>query len=455
MTFASKRPWLPALAAVLLAILAIPAAAREAPLVDLEGAIGPASAIFVADALTAAQREGAPVLVLRIDTPGGLDSAMRAIVKAITASTVPVIGYVAPGGARAASAGTYILSACQVAAMAPGTNLGAATPVQIGGLTGSAPPAAPAGDGKAGSEPTGDAMTHKLVNDATAYLRSLAELRGRNADWAERAVRDGASLSAEAALKLQVIDLIAPDLGSLLAQTNGRTVVTAAGPRALDTAALTLVERHPSWPDRFLGVLSDPNIAYILLLLGFYGLVYELANPGTVLPGTVGAICLLLALYAFQLLPVSWAGLALIGLGLGLMIAEAFVASFGALGLGGIAAFVIGSLILIDTDAPGYAISRPLIGGFAVASAVLLVLVVGMAVKAQRRPVATGGEQLIGALGTAVSGFPGAGSVHLHGEIWSANSPQSIPSGTAIRVLTREGLTLSVEPVADKHLSDD
>lgn len=434
------RPWLLALCACLLAMQWLTARAREAVLVDLEGAIGPASVAYVEEGLAAAQHQGAAVVVLRIDTPGGLDQSMRSIIKGITASPVPVIGYVAPSGARAASAGTYILFACHLAAMAPGTNLGAATPVRIGGLTGT--PDQGDDQAKGGS----DAMTHKLVNDATAYLRSLAELRGRNTDWAELAVRQGESLSAESALKLRVVDLVATDLGDLLTQAQGRTVQTPIGPRILDTVGLTLVTHQPTWPDRFLRVLSDPNIAYILLLIGFYGLVYELANPGTVLPGTVGALCLLLALYAFQLLPVSWAGLALIGLGLGLMIAEAFVPSFGALGLGGITAFVIGSLILIDTDAPGYAISLPLIAGFAVGSAVLLVLVVGLAVRAHRRPVATGAEQLIGARGTAVAGFPGSGSVHLHGEVWSARSTDPIPSGTPIRVIGRDGLTLLVEP---------
>jgi membrane-bound serine protease (ClpP class) len=289
-------------------------------------------------------------------------------------------------------------------------------------------------------------MTHKRVNDATAYLRSLAEWRGRNPEWAELAVRQGESLTATAALKLGVVDLLATDLGDLLAQAQGRTVQTTGGPRVLATAGATIVRHQPNWPDRFLHVLSDPNIAYILLLIGFYGLIFELAYPGHVLPGTLGALCLLVALYAFQWLPVSWAGLALIGLGLGLMIAEAFVPSFGALGLGGITAFVIGSLILIDTDTPGNAISVPLIAGFAVASAALLILVVGVAVRAHRRPVTTGGEQLIGAHGTAVAGFPGPGSVHLNGEVWSAHSTQFIPPGTAVRVIGRDGLTLKVEP---------
>ena len=250
----------------------------------------------------------------------------------------------------------------------------------------------------------------------------------------------------------QVIALIAPDAGGPPAQAAGPPLDGVAAPRTLDTAAAAVAPSRPSVPDRLLGVLRDPNVAYVLLLLGVYGLVFELANPGTVLPGTLGAVSLVLALYAFALLPVNWAGLALIGLGLGLMIAEAFTPSFGALGLGGIATFVIGSVILIDSDTPGGAVALPLIAGFAVASAVLLALVVGLAVKAHRRPVVTGGEQLLGARGTAVSGFPGAGAVHLHGEVWSARCPQPLSPGTAIRVLARDGLTLVVEPLSDHRI---
>ena len=291
---------------LLVALLSLPALGREALLLNLDGAIGPATAAYVAEGLAAADRGGAAVLVLRIDTPGGLDSAMRTVVKAIVSSPVPTIGYVAPSGARAASAGTYLLYASHLAAMAPGTNLGAATPVQLGALGG--------GDNSPTAPASGDAMTGKLTNDASAYLVGLAELRGRNAAWAARAVREGASLSAAAALQLKVIDLIAPNLTELLTQANGRTVQTVAGPRTLATAGLAVVELEPRWTTRLLAVLSDPNIAYILLLIGVYGLVYELASPGTFLPGTVGVICLLLALYGFQWLPTSWAGLALIGL---------------------------------------------------------------------------------------------------------------------------------------------
>ena len=448
--------WLVALTIGLLTLPGTVFAERAAMVLDLSGAIGPAASAYVEEGLASAEAKGAEVLVLRIDTPGGLDSSMRAIVKAIVASRVPLIGYVAPSGARAASAGTYILYACHLAAMAPGTNLGAATPVQIGGLGGggAGPDSSSPGDKGESHSPKsaaqgGDAMTHKIVNDAVAYLKSLAELRGRNAEWAEQAVREGASLSAEAALKLKVVDLIAADLSDLLAQADGRIVQTAAGPRTLATRGLAIVEQQPGWTTRLLAILSDPNIAYILLLIGVYGLVYEFSNPGTMVPGTVGVVCLLLALYAFQLLPVSWAGLALIGLGLGLMVAEAFVPSFGALGLAGAAAFVIGSLILIDSDTPGFEISVPLIAGFALASATFLLLVVRLAVKAYLRPVTTGWEELIGAPGTALSGFPGAGSVHLRGEVWSARSAQSIPRGAPVRVVGREGLVLLVEPLTE------
>jgi membrane-bound serine protease (ClpP class) len=466
--------WLLALITGLMLTIPASVLAREALLIDLQGAIGPAGAAYVEDAVAAAEDRDAGLIILRMDTPGGLDTSMRSIVKAITASRVPVVGYVAPTGARAASAGTYILYACSVAAMAPGTNLGAATPVQLGGLPSSEPgPAdtAPreepsvdqpdtsesAADHQTGQEPIKrappkdapmDASSRKAVQDAAAYLRSLAELHGRNANWAERSVREGESLSAEAALELGVIDLIAADLDELLQALDGWQVRVADRQILLDTSDISIVERAPSWKTRFLGIISDPNLAYILLLVGIYGLVYEFANPGAVFPGTVGAVSLLLALYAFQLLPINYTGAALILLGLALMIAEAFVPSFGALGVGGAVAFVIGSLILIDTEVPGFGISLPLIIGFALSSALLFLLVIGMALKAHRRPVTSGSEELVGAVGEAVSGFPGPGSIHLHGEIWTAESDRELNPGAPVRVIARHGLTLLVEPVS-------
>lgn len=431
-------------------------ARSQALVIQVEGAIGPATSAYVEDAITDAEGRGAKLLVLRMDTPGGLDTSMRSIVKAINASQVPVVGFVAPSGARAASAGTYILYACHVSAMAPGTNLGAATPVQIGGLGGGEAPGKgePApnaeegeGDG-AKPEKTGDAMKDKLINDAAAYIRSLAQLRGRNAEWAEKAVRDAASLPAHEAVELGVVDLQARDLDDLLVKLDGRVVGIAGGEVTLATGGMTRVELEPDWHSRLLAIVSNPNIAYILMLMGIYGLIYEFSNPGAVVPGTVGAVSLLLALYAFQLLPINYAGVALMLLGLALMVAEAFAPSFGALGIGGVAAFVVGSLIMIDTDAPGFGLSIPLILTFAVASALLLVFAVGMAIEARRRPVATGAEELLTATGHALAAFEGEGRVLLHGEIWTARSQVPVAADQSVQVVGRDGLTLLVEPVA-------
>jgi membrane-bound serine protease (ClpP class) len=438
---------------LLLVVLSAGAGAGEALVVDIDGAIGPASSDFVAESIREAENRGAAVLVLRMDTPGGLDTSMRAIVKSINASSVPIVGYVAPSGARAASAGTYILYACHVAAMAPGTNLGAATPVQIGGLPQRSPSEPlPASDENNGEPKQGrGAKKDKLVNDAVAYIRSLAQLRGRNEDWAERAVRDAASLPAEEALELGVIDLMADDLDQLLARIDGRKVKMPAGQLVLATEGLTRETRTPDWQNRLLSVLSNPNVAYILLLVGIYGLVYEFSNPGAVLPGTVGAVSLVLGLYAFQLLPINYAGAALMLLGIALMLAEAFVPSFGALGVGGIAAFVVGSLILIDTDAPGFGLSVPLVMTLATGSALLLAAIISMAVRSRNRAVVSGAEELLGAAGLAVSGFPGKGSIRVHGEVWSASSELPVAAGQRVKVLGRDGLILLVAPDPSKQ----
>lgn len=430
---------------------------RDILVMDIQGAIGPATASYVQESVGQAEKKDAALLVIRMDTPGGLDTSMRSIVKAITSAEVPIACYVAPTGARAASAGTYILYACPFAAMAPGTNLGAATPVQLGGLPTSTPPPSQGSEDKAASEApdaepnakktvSGDAKTRKVVNDAAAYIRSLAALHGRNAEWGERAVREGASLSAEEALQLDVIDAVAPNLEALLETIDGRSLKLVDGRAQVRTLGAAVVTLQPDWKTRLLSVISNPNVAYMLLLIGIYGLIYEFSNPGAVLPGTAGALSLLMALYAFQLLPINYAGLALIGLGLALMVAEAFSPSFGGLGLGGIAAFVFGSLILIDTQAPGFGISLSLIVGLALMSAIVLFFVVGFALKAHRRPIVTGGEELVGATGRAVSGFPGAGSVHLHGEVWSARSEAAISPGAQVSVIGRDGLTLIVKP---------
>jgi membrane-bound serine protease (ClpP class) len=420
--------------------------AADAPVLEVVGAIGPATADYIDRSLEAAERQGAPVVVLRIDTPGGLDSAMRSIVKRIIGASVPVVAYVAPAGARAASAGTYILYASHVAAMAPGTNLGAATPVQLGGKPDLGAPRDAQGDGENGAS-GGDAKTRKLVNDAAAYLRSLGQLRGRNTEWAEQAVRTGSSLSAREALKQGVIDIVAADLADLRQQLEGRVVQVKGGEMTLHSGELSWVRVEPDWRSRLLSIISDPNLAYILMLVGIYGLVYEFANPGALLPGIAGAICLVLALFAFQMLPINYAGVALILLGLALMVAEVFVPSFGALGIGGIIAFIIGSIILVDTDQPGYGIDLSVILGFTVVSAVGLMAVVGLALKARQRPVVSGREELLGAAGLVVDGFEQTGSIRVHGEIWKARTESPLVKGQQVRVTGRTGLVLLVEPL--------
>ncbi len=435
----------------------VPAAAptSSAVLLRVDGAISPASADYVERGIARAASEHASVIVLELDTPGGLDTSMRGIIKAILASPVPVVGYVAPGGSRAASAGTYILYACHIAAMAPATNLGAATPIQLIGAP-PQPPAAPAApvpsvpDDSKETPPAAmpDAETRKTINDAVAYIRALAERRGRNADWAEQAVREAVSVSAEQALKLHVIDLVAPDLPQLLADIDGRRVSTAAGEQVLHTRGIAVETMNPDWRSRFLGVIADPSIAYFLLLIGLGGLLFEGYSPGVILPGVVGAICLLLALYAFQMLPVNYAGLALIALGVALLIAETVVPAYGSLGIGGVVAFVIGSVILMDTSVPGYGISLPLLVGISIAAALVLVGIVWMALRARGRPVVSGREQMIGSTGVAVGDFDRRGTVHVHGERWQAVTEAPLGSGQAVQVTGIDGLILRVRPAA-------
>ncbi|HEU5176822.1 MAG TPA: nodulation protein NfeD [Burkholderiales bacterium] len=386
----------------------------------MEGAIGPASADFVRRALTRAEKDKAQLVILQMDTPGGLDTSMREMIKHILASPVPVATFVAPSGARAASAGTFILYASHHAAMAPGTNLGAASPVSIGGK-----------DDKKDSGP--DTMTKKVTNDAVAYIRSLAQLRGRNADWGEKAVREAVSLPAEEAVKLKVIDHVAADVPDLL--------------KKLGKGDAQIVQVEVDWRTRILGVITNPSVAYILILLGIYALIFEFTNPGLVLPGVVGAICVLLALYAFHLLPVNYAGLLLIVLGIAFMVAEAFLPAFGSLGIGGLIAFVLGSIILIDADRvpSGFDIPYTLIGGVAAASAVFMFLVVGMAVRQRRRPVLTGREQMIGAVAEALEDFEREGWARVHGESWRVRSNAPVRRGERLQVTAIDGLTLTVE----------
>jgi membrane-bound serine protease (ClpP class) len=410
----------------------------------IHDAIGPATSDFFTRALSHAEHIEAQLVVLELDTPGGLDSAMRDMIRAILASPIPVAIYVAPSGARAASAGTYLLYASHIAAMAPATHMGAATPVQIGG------PQRPSTPEKTNEKKTGDALTageRKAINDAVSYIRGLAELRDRNADWAEAAVRDAVTLTASAALEQKVIDVIAADLPDLLRQLHGRRITTRHGAVDLHTAAADVEEFAADWRTRLLSVLTNPNVAYLLMLAGIYGLLLEGYSPGAIVPGVVGAVCILLALYAFQILSVNYAGLALIGLGVALIIGEALSPSFGALGAGGIAAFVLGSIILFDGNAPGFQIARGLIGGVALAAAILMLLIAAMFMRTRRTQVATGAEQLLHETAIALDDFATAGFVDVHGETWRATTRAPVTKGQRLRVLRVDGLNLDVAPL--------
>lgn len=430
--------------ALLLTLLfpAMGRAAQGVSLLTIDGAIGAASADYVVRGIARAAADRHQLVILNMDTPGGLDTSMRSIIKAILTSPVPVATFVAPGGARAASAGTYILFASHIAAMAPGTNLGAATPVELG-IGGSPPEPA----GKA-AEPK-SAMERKQVHDAAAYLRGLAQLRGRNADWAERAVREAVSLTAQEALKQNVIEVLATDVPDLMAQLDGRPVTVLGQTQRLATKGAPVLALGPGWRTRLLAVITNPGIALLLMTIGVYGLIFEFMNPGFVAPGVIGAICLLMGLYALQLVPVNYAGLALILLGLMFMLAEAFLPSFGILGLGGVVAFIAGALMLVDTDLPGYGIPPGLIGGLAAASALLLIGTARLAVKTRRRPVTSGAASLIGAVATveAVGGSGSEGWVHIEGETWKAVSPVPLYRAQTVRVASRKGLLLQVVPI--------
>ncbi|MFM0368152.1 NfeD family protein [Paraburkholderia aspalathi] len=479
--------------------------------IPVNGAISPASADFIVRSLQRAADERAQLAVLQLDTPGGLDTSMRQIIKAILGSPVPVATFIAPSGARAASAGTYIVYASHIAAMAPGTNLGAATPIQMGiggaeppaggggmpGLPGtgggagtSAPKNAPgtqaSGDSANPESPANSANSasagnsasaalpldtqstelRKQVHDAAAYIRGLAQMRGRNADWAERAVREAVSLSASEALAQHVVDLNARDIPDLLRQVDGRTINTSHGDVKLSTANAPVVTLEADWRSQFLAVITDPNVALVLLMIGMYGLFFEFANPGFVLPGVVGAISLLMGLFAMQMLPVNYVGLGLIFLGIAFLIGEAFLPTFGSLGFGGVVAFVIGALMLIDTDVPGYGIPLPLIAAVTVFSVAFVFGVSRLALRARRRPVVTGSEGLIGSLGVVLDGglSPEAGPLQgdatadaaadgtlagwaqIHGERWRVSSTAPVAAGHAVRVTARRGLTLTVVP---------
>jgi len=413
---------------------------------DVKGVIGFTSADYLKRAVQRAQDENASLIIMRIDTPGGLVSSTREMIQTILASPIPIVGYVAPSGARAASAGTYLMYASHLAAMAPATHLGAATPIQMG-APGTTPPTQPSKDEKNDDGQAG-AAERKLMNDAVAYLRGLAELRNRNADWAEKAVREGATLTANQALQENVIEIVAPDLRELLAAVDGRSVTTSAGPVTLATRDKPIIQVDPSWHIQVLQVIADPNVAFILLLIGIYGILFELLNPGAIFPGVIGGISLVLALTALTVLPTNLGGVALLLLGIALLAGEAFTPGFGIMGIGGIVAFILGGLFLFDPDQVDvdFSVSTPLIIGAAIASAGILAGVLGVAVRSRQREVRTGAEQLIGSSGEVVQWSGQTGRVRVHGETWGARSGSVLLEGDPVVVTDREGLTLIVKP---------
>jgi len=429
--------------------------------VEVKGAIGVATGRHVDRALKRAAADHAQLMVISLDTPGGLVSATREIIQSMLSAPVPVVVYVAPGGARAASAGTYITYAANLAAMAPGTNIGAATPISLLG-PGSPAPAIPQSPERnaerkttpaPASPPPGSTEERKVLNDAIAFIRSLAQLRGRNANWAEQAVRNAATLTAQDALKEHVVDIIAADLPNLLAQLDGRKVTTAGTDHVLKTkGASPVLIATDTWTE-FLGVITDPNVAYLLLLAGIYGLLFEFVSPGVVLPGIVGGISLLLALAALAVLPVNYAGLALILLGVALMVAEAMTPGVIALGIGGVVAFIAGAIFLFepDTGTAGttLAVAWPVVLGAAAASAAFLLLIVGSAFRARRRPVVSGAENMIDTVARVADWQGRVGHVRVHGELWEARAEREFRPGEAVRIARRDGLKLVVEPVSE------
>lgn len=418
---------------------------RPVLLINIKGAIGVGTHYHILRGLEAAKARNAGLVILRIDAPGGLVSATREIISAILASPIPVAVYVAPSGARAASAGTYIAYAAHVAAMAPGTHLGAATPVQMGAPSLPTAPKSPTGDKK--DKPPQSAMQKKVLNDAVAYIRTLAELRGRNADWAEKAVREGATLTAIVAEKNKVVDFLANGMNELLQKAHGREVKVAGGTRIINAAGAEVTAYEPGWKAKFITAVTNPNVAFILMLIGVYGIIFEFWNPGLTGSGIVGAVCLLVGFAALSVLPLNYAGLGLLVLGMALMAVEAFAPGFGILGIGGIAAFLIGSIFLFDPAGADFdlRLSWPVIVSATLTSALMLVLVLGMAVRASRRAVVTGAEEVAGSFGRVIDWEQDAGRVRYHGEIWSAKSVFPLKQGDPVRIVTRDGLTLQVE----------
>ena len=416
--------------------------------VEIDGAIGPASARLLEEGLAEAKDRNAEALILQMNTPGGLVTSMREMIADILASPVPVIGYVAPSGGHAASAGTYILYATHVAAMAPGTNIGAATPVELGGPIPSLPGEEGKDTGKDQNGQTGptsgDAMTAKVTNDAVALIRSLAEMRGRNADWAEKAVREAAGLSANAALQQHVIEIVARDTAELLQMIDGRVVEVSGVKRPLATKDIAVDKVEPGWLIELLSIITDPNVAVILMLIGIYGLVFEFSTPGAVAPGVIGTICLLLGLYALNLLPINYAGLALMLLGLVFLVIEAINPTV-VLGLGGVTAFLLGAAMLLKVQGPGFELSWVVIGAAAALTLGLALLTGSYLWTARRRPPRVGAQAMHGIPAEILDWSGGEGHVLAQGERWRARAAETFAPGDEVEVRNVEDLVLEVE----------
>ena len=418
-------------------------------LVEFDGPLGPATADLIIRSIDSAASASAQALIIRMDTPGGLDKSMREVVQAILAAQIPVITYVAPGGARAASAGTYITYASHIAVMAPATNIGSSTPVSLAPQPSVPPSQQPESEEAPTKVPApSDAMTRKVINDAVAYLQGLAELRGRNIEWAEATVREGANLRSSEALAQNVIDFVSADLEQLLLDVDGSEVVLTGGTVTLHTAGAQVEIVETDWHHDLLELITDPTIAYGLLIFGIYGLILEFYNPGMVLPSVIGIICLLLGAYGLQMLPVNYAGLALILVGMGMMVAEVFTPTFGVLGVAGVAAFVFGSVMLLDTGAPGYSVPLSVIAAFAVSTGALVVFAIGAAVRARGQAVRSGPEAFAGSPAWAIEDFVEQGHVRAFGEVWQARSRVPVAAGAQLRITGKEGLVLIVEPAS-------
>ncbi|WP_018623477.1 NfeD family protein [Kangiella aquimarina] len=444
---------------------------KRAMQLTLDGSVNPATAHFLVENIEEAAEQDYQLIIIKMNTPGGLDLAMRDIIRAILSSPIPVATYVYPPGSRAASAGTYILYASHVSAMAPATNLGAATPVSIGGMPSPDESNQPeqskqpennevgpdTSEQKPNKSPSPSstsnksAMEKKVINDAEAYLRSLADYHGRNIDWVRNAVREGESLSSSEALEIGVIDLIAENPQQLLAMIDGKSVRLPNGQAEINTKGMTIEVVEIDWKTQLLSIISDPNIAYILLIIGIYGLIFEGYNPGTFIPGVIGAICLLLAFYALQIMPVNYVAAGLLVLGIALLVVEAFAPSFGILGVGGIIAFILGSFLLFNEPETGMAIAMPILIFVTIVSVILLSFVLSLAIRARNRPVVTGTDEMLSEIGIVEHDFEDKGWIKIHGEIWKASSDQPLKAGQHVKVVAVNDLDLVVVPVTDDN----